>query len=317
MTSIDDDPIVRSLKLLDPILQFLTKATGQSAIGVDKLHATLPATKQIPFAHVQTLLKFSILQAFPLNLNLEQEKEFQEQWCQGKKDIVATDFQIGFPSPEGSDSRLTGSTKTAAKRRLGALRRKLKADKKLATKGTGLAIKEEVEEPEVSQSAKKEWSLPTENDPNHLDEPVLEIEREGLDALDQVLGLNSKPLKDRDTESLIPSCILPRQISYAGSHPAQSADYVGNMDDILWAKKLHPTLLKALLGKRRLYTHQETAIRSALQCRPTLVCTGTGSGKSICFLVPVLQAAIEGHRSMLLFPTKALAQDQIVKLQAW
>mmetsp|Transcript_34013 Transcript_34013/g.82469 ORF Transcript_34013/g.82469 Transcript_34013/m.82469 type:complete len:1203 (+) Transcript_34013:185-3793(+) len=319
MSSKDDHPIVRSLKLLDPILQFLTKATGQSAIGVDKLHTTLPATKQIPFANVQTLLNYNILQAFPLNLSKEQEKEFEEQWCQGKTGTTRTDFQIGFPSPEGSDKRLTGSTKTAAKRRLAELKKKLKNTSKLLAKKEIEPIIEEEEEnePEVGQSAKKDWSLPTEDDPNHVDEPILEIERDGLNALDQVLGLKTKPSKERDVESFIPTCILPRQISYAGSHPAQSADYVGNMDDIPWTKRLHPTLLTALLGKRRLYRHQEIAIRSALQCTPTLVCTGTGSGKSICFLVPVLQAAIEGHRSMLLFPTKALAQDQIVKLQAW
>lgn len=316
MTSKEDDPIVRSLKLLDPILQFLTKATGHSAIGIDKLHATLPATKQIPFAHVQTLLNNNILQAFPLNLSTDQEKELEEVWSKGKAAKVVTDFQLGFPSPDQSDKKLSGSTKTAAKRRLAELKRKLKAASKLTKKGNEQEIEEE-EEPETSQSAKKDWTLPTEEDPNHVDEPVLEIEREGLAAVDQVLGLKTKPSKEQDLESVIPNCILPRQISYAGSHPAQSADYVENMDDLPWTKKLHPTLLSALLGERRLYRHQEIAIRSALQCTPTLVCTGTGSGKSICFLVPVLQAAIEGHRSMLLFPTKALAQDQIVKLQAW
>jgi DEAD/DEAH box helicase domain-containing protein len=73
-----------------------------------------------------------------------------------------------------------------------------------------------------------------------------------------------------------------------------------------------------MLSKRRLYRHQTIAIQSALQGIPTLVCTGTGPGKSLCFLVPVLQAVLqEDQESMLLFPTKALAQDQLVKLQAW
>lgn len=323
-TKNDDDPIVRSLKILDPILQFLTKATGQSAIGIDKLHATLPATKRIPFAHVHTLLKYNILQAFPLNQNKKQQKDFENQWsCQQEETASkTTDFQIGFPSPDGSNKRLTGSTKAAAKRRFAELKRKLKAEKKLAKNCNESIVGDEgegedEEEPETSQSAKKDWSLPTEDDPNCQEEPLLEVERDGLAALDQLLGLKVKAPRDRDAETAVPTSILPRQISYAGSHPAQSADYVDDVDGTPWAKTVHPALLSSLLGKHRLYRHQEIAIRSALLRKPTLVCTGTGSGKSICFLLPVLQAAIEGHRSMLLFPTKALAQDQVTKLQAF
>jgi DEAD/DEAH box helicase domain-containing protein len=68
--------------------------------------------------------------------------------------------------------------------------------------------------------------------------------------------------------------------------------------------------------RRKLFTHQVTAIESAMRGIHTLVCTGTGSGKSLCFLLPVLTAAINNETSLLLFPTKALAQDQMSKLTA-
>ena len=56
-----------------------------------------------------------------------------------------------------------------------------------------------------------------------------------------------------------------------------------------------------------LYQHQVTAIQACMMSgRHTAICTGTGSGKSLCFLLPAL----------LLFPTKALAQDQLPKLTA-
>jgi DEAD/DEAH box helicase domain-containing protein len=111
----------------------------------------------------------------------------------------------------------------------------------------------------------------------------------------------------------VPSSILPQPISYTGSHSVQIAEYEMNPS---WKTSLHPDILKAFLGNRDFYKHQALAIDSALRCRHTLVCTGTGSGKSLCFWIPILQKALsENRKSLVLFPTKALAQDQLVKLQ--
>jgi superfamily II DNA helicase RecQ len=317
MTSTNEnDLVIRSLQMLDPTLQFLTKATGQTAVPIAILHATIPSTKQIPFSHVQNLLEHGILQAFPLNRSKEQEQEFEKRWNLKQNEKSSTAFLIGFPSPDDSKKKLSGSTKTAAKRRLAALKRNLKASP--ASSNDGNDQQQDECEIETEERGKKDWTLPAERDPNHKEEPILEMERQARNALDQLLGLTTtKSAKTSNEESAIPRYLIPKQISYAGSNQAQGADYVNDTKDCDWAKKLHPTLLSSLLGNRRLYSHQETAIRSALQNKPTLVGTGTGSGKSLCFLVPVLQAALEGYRSLLLFPTKALAQDQIVKLQSW
>jgi DEAD/DEAH box helicase domain-containing protein len=68
---------------------------------------------------------------------------------------------------------------------------------------------------------------------------------------------------------------------------------------------------------RKLYRHQTAAIQAALSEEHVTICTGTGSGKSLCFLLPVLTAAYTSDRvSLILYPTKALAQDQFSKLQA-
>ena len=77
--------------------------------------------------------------------------------------------------------------------------------------------------------------------------------------------------------------------------------------------ELHPELLAALerMGIRSLYSHQEEAIRAAWR-GPTIVTTGTASGKSMCFNLPTLDVLCRQARAraLYIYPTKALAQDQ-------
>lgn len=71
--------------------------------------------------------------------------------------------------------------------------------------------------------------------------------------------------------------------------------------------------------RRRLHRHQETAIRSVLlEGRNILVATGTGSGKTECFLYPLVEELLReetlhepGVRVLLLYPLNALANDQL------
>jgi DEAD/DEAH box helicase domain-containing protein len=84
--------------------------------------------------------------------------------------------------------------------------------------------------------------------------------------------------------------------------------------------ELHPDLLDALarLGVQRLYAHQADAIRSAWE-GPTIVTTGTASGKSMCFNLPTLDVLCRDAqaRALYLYPTKALAQDQARALRGF
>jgi DEAD/DEAH box helicase domain-containing protein len=83
---------------------------------------------------------------------------------------------------------------------------------------------------------------------------------------------------------------------------------------------LDPRLRQALesRGISQLYTHQAETIEHALAGRHAVVITPTASGKTLCYNAPVLQAVLEdpSARALYLFPTKALAQDQLAELQA-
>ncbi len=79
--------------------------------------------------------------------------------------------------------------------------------------------------------------------------------------------------------------------------------------------------LQAMLERRgiqRLYTHQAEAFELASAGKNVVVVTPTASGKTLCYNLPVLNRIIEdpGARAMYLFPTKALAEDQVHELQA-
>jgi DEAD/DEAH box helicase domain-containing protein len=77
--------------------------------------------------------------------------------------------------------------------------------------------------------------------------------------------------------------------------------------------ELHPDVLAALerLEIERLYSHQAEAVYSAWD-GPTIITTGTASGKSMCFNLPTLDVLCRDSkaRALYLYPTKALAQDQ-------
>ncbi|KAF0842581.1 DEAD/DEAH box helicase [Nocardia caishijiensis] len=75
---------------------------------------------------------------------------------------------------------------------------------------------------------------------------------------------------------------------------------------------------------RPLYLHQETAVRKVVSGRNLVVSTGTGSGKTESFLLPILNSLIAeksagtlgpGVRALLLYPMNALANDQLERLR--
>src|ERR671911_1330046 len=76
---------------------------------------------------------------------------------------------------------------------------------------------------------------------------------------------------------------------------------------------LHPDVAEALRarGIDRLWSHQAEALHAAW-AGPTIVTTGTASGKSLCFNLPTLDVLCRDARAraLYLYPTKALAQDQ-------
>ena len=69
-------------------------------------------------------------------------------------------------------------------------------------------------------------------------------------------------------------------------------------------------------GIRRLYTHQAAAAEAVHAGKNVVIVTPTASGKTLCYNLPVLNSVLENSdtRALYLFPTKALAQDQLAEL---
>ena len=112
---------------------------------------------------------------------------------------------------------------------------------------------------------------------------------------------------------------LQKQRSYRGQvihveHlPARKARY-GTLD-----RPLPPVLQAALrrIGADPLYSHQAQAINAARQGQHVILTTGTASGKTLAYNIPVLETLIyePEARALYLFPAKALAQDQLHSLR--
>jgi len=97
------------------------------------------------------------------------------------------------------------------------------------------------------------------------------------------------------------------------SLPARPAQWAELPDD------LHPDLCSALdkRGYQRLYSHQRRAWDLVQAGWNVAVVTGTASGKTLSYNLPVLDGLLReaNARALYLFPTKALAQDQLANLR--
>jgi len=96
--------------------------------------------------------------------------------------------------------------------------------------------------------------------------------------------------------------------------PGTAADFVPLPTD------LRPELIAALAsrGVQQLYSHQADAYTAVRGGRHLVVVTPTASGKTLCYNLPVLQRLLENpeKRALYVYPTKALAQDQLAELGA-
>lgn len=81
---------------------------------------------------------------------------------------------------------------------------------------------------------------------------------------------------------------------------------------------------KEIKLQRNLYLHQEKSIRKVNAGRNLVVTTGTGSGKTECFIIPILNELLrekeqgtldDGVRAILIYPMNALANDQMKRLR--
>ena len=105
---------------------------------------------------------------------------------------------------------------------------------------------------------------------------------------------------------------IMRNITYWKTMSAVDPVYADFPED------LDPRLIDVLTkrGIGRLYSHQKEAIQAVLHRENVVVVTPTASGKTLCYNVPTVDAILKdaSARAIYLFPTKALAQDQLNEL---
>jgi len=114
--------------------------------------------------------------------------------------------------------------------------------------------------------------------------------------------LDTFAARDREGEILTAVC----------HYPAREAQWI---EFPAW---VHADLRAAYNAKgiRQLYTHQAAAAEAVHAGKNVVIVTPTASGKTLCYNLPVLDAimANDDTRALYLFPTKALAQDQLAEL---
>ena len=100
-----------------------------------------------------------------------------------------------------------------------------------------------------------------------------------------------------------------QQVVHVERIPHQGAAF-GKLDN-----PLHPSLQSSLesLGISALYSHQAKALNAILAGRNVIIATPSASGKTLCYHLATLDALLQDKdsRALYLFPTKALAQDQL------
>lgn len=141
----------------------------------------------------------------------------------------------------------------------------------------------------------------------HFDDPDLQEQLEGI--LDKPSFLSKGPFLEATPPYL--ASVTPRQLIGEGVL-CEEITTLGGGDP----KRFDPD--------RPLYRHQEEALRMAASGKNYIVVTGTGSGKTECFLLPILNDILrefsesgpaDGVRALILYPMNALANDQLKRLR--
>ena len=100
----------------------------------------------------------------------------------------------------------------------------------------------------------------------------------------------------------------------------------GSVDQLVARGMLHPKLAQIFYDDRksrpmRLYRHQEEAVLHALQHQPYIVTSGTGSGKTMAYFIPIFDAVLKNNpaqekvRAIIAYPMNALVNSQMDALK--
>lgn len=136
---------------------------------------------------------------------------------------------------------------------------------------------------------------------------------------------------DTSLRAEVHSALDERFQSDIGPYKQQTPAYAAgsSLSALVTAGLLHERFREldplAFSPDRPLYRHQEVAIRKAMAHRNLVIATGTGSGKTECYLLPILHRLLSegdvgtlsqpGVRALLLYPMNALANDQMQRIR--
>ncbi|KAL7550627.1 hypothetical protein ACHAWF_013893 [Thalassiosira exigua] len=344
--------LLSAMAMIDPFLRFLTKSTGKTSVPLKLLQAVLPkkgAHEKNKHAAVPSYTELEeILRELSDRGVLSYESTKQTVGFplppspSNSNELENNSSSRILPKPPSKliGKGLHGSSEPSAKRRMKVLKWSLekippwicrdnKSSVTVDPKANG--NNKNQRDNASSKNGSKEASSRTEkkrkrqrdNDPevDEIDEKLDECaeHRDAYRALDALLsGSNDKNQSAKQW--------LPCQAAYAGSQPGREVRYGTLSNDTL--AKIPSQVLKlfdldvegTVRPQQQLFLHQALAIESIVDGIHTVVQTATGSGKSLCFLLPVLAKAVtflqrgENSVAVLIYPTKALAQDQFTKI---
>lgn len=155
-------------------------------------------------------------------------------------------------------------------------------------------------------------------------DPIQTTERPKQDFIRYLL--TAYPLRDRtlraDFQQQLETCGHIWQTPYLeGSQPYRPDRTITELVD---QGVLHPEMKQLFAPHRPLYQHQAAAIEAVITHQENIVvATGTGSGKTECFLIPMVDRLLKednelqqaGVRSLILYPMNALVNDQVKRLR--
>jgi len=126
-------------------------------------------------------------------------------------------------------------------------------------------------------------------------------------------------LRSMDARAALDALVIDPELAGRCVHretlPARAARFAATKEP------LHPEVAARLeaRGITQLYAHQADGIDAIRSGTSIVVATGTASGKSLCYQAPIVSSVVEGRRdtALCIFPTKALAQDQLRSLRSW
>ena len=124
---------------------------------------------------------------------------------------------------------------------------------------------------------------------------------------DAVRSSNTAAFDGDHFDELIDALAADGRLAHVSHQPARSARFANAIAPMSKG-------VEQALGGQRLFTHQAESIDLIRAGHSIVVATGTASGKSRCYQIPIAEAAARlGNTgtALLLFPTKALAQDQL------